>query len=240
MADSTTNLDLISVSQAQKEVTANALFDAAWPATVYARRASTTSLLTWGYYGGRFNSILIANGTLALTASETNYIVASTATGAVSTSTSIVDWNNSDGDFIRLYRVITGATNITSYEDHRTILSVSTQTQPYDIVVWQQGQPAAGQTLMKIKMTRQVVFPMDFVGSQAAPADVQATATATFSIQKNGVQVGTATYAAAGVVPTFDSASDVTFATGDTLAVIAPSPADATLEGVNFVLFGSR
>jgi hypothetical protein len=240
MADSTTNLDLISVSQAQKEVTANALFDATSPASIYGRRASTTSLLTWGYYGGRFNSFLIANGTVSLTASQTNYIVASTADGSVSVSTSITNWNDSEGNYIRLYKVITGSTSITSFEDHRTILSYVPQTQPYDIIVWQQGQPAAGQTLMKVRMTRQVTFPQNFVGSQGAPADVQATASTVFSIQKNDVQVGTATYAAAGLTPTFSTATDLIFEVGDTLAVVAPAPADATLEGVNFVLLGSR
>jgi hypothetical protein len=240
MADSTTNLDLISVSQAQKEVTANALFDAASPATVYGRRASTTSLLTWGYYGGRFNSFEIPNGTLTLTASQTNYIVASTADGAVSVSTSIANWNDSEGNYIRLYKVIAGSTSITSFEDHRTILSILPQTQPYDVVVWQQGQPAAGQTLMKFRATRPVVFPADFVGSQAAPADVQATDIAVFSIQKNGTQVGTATYPAAGINPTFASPADIELAVGDVLSIVAPAPADATLEGVNFVLLGSR
>ncbi|MHB1024051.1 MAG: hypothetical protein ACYC0Z_16805, partial [Acidobacteriaceae bacterium] len=77
MASSTTNLDLLIQSQASKEITANALFDAASPATLFGRRQSTTSGLTWGYYGGTVNNagtlISIANGTLTLAASTTNY-----------------------------------------------------------------------------------------------------------------------------------------------------------------------
>lgn len=80
MANSSTNLDLISASQASKEVTANALFDAGSPAACFGRRASTSSALTWGYYGGtvRINGVptQIANGTLSLVASRTQQIEA--------------------------------------------------------------------------------------------------------------------------------------------------------------------
>ena len=124
MADSTSPLDLIADSQAQKEVTANAAFNAASPATLYARRATTTSLLTWGYYGGRWNGSAIANGTVALTASTTNYVVALRSTGAVSTSTATTNWNNTT-DYLRLYLVVTNTTTVASYEDHRQAIGAS-------------------------------------------------------------------------------------------------------------------
>src|SRR4051794_38244665 len=91
MSNSTTNLDLISASQAQKEVTANSLFDASSPAMLYGRRASTTAGLTWGFYGG--NALIagsptpVSNGVVTLTASATNYVEADQATGAVSVNT---------------------------------------------------------------------------------------------------------------------------------------------------------
>lgn len=120
MADSTTNLDLISSSSAQKEPVANALFDAASPATLYGRRAQTTTALTWGYYGG-VASLLegleeIDNGTIALSASATNYVEADMTTGAVSKNTS----GFSEGK-IPLYEIITGASTVTSYKDWRTM-----------------------------------------------------------------------------------------------------------------------
>ena len=241
MADSTSNLDLISVSQAQKEVTANELLNATSPSTVYANRASTTSLLTWGYYGGRFNNVAISNGTIALTASSTNYIVADVVTGAVSVDTTSTNWNNTT-NYFRLYSVITNTTSITSYLDFRSILSYTPVTQSYDVVIWQYGQPIAGQTIMKMKMPREVTFSEDFAGSTCAQATVQATATAVFSIQKNGTEVGTATYAATESVATFatTSSGNVVFDTNDVLSIVAPSPSDSTLEGVGFVLFGSR
>ncbi len=124
MANSSTNIDGITASQASKEVTANAYFDAASPATLYGRRASQCSGLTWGYYGGNVTKSdgtlgQVANGTIALTASTTNYIVAAKSDGAVSFSTATTNWNSPD--YWRLYSVVTGAATVTSYTDSREI-----------------------------------------------------------------------------------------------------------------------
>jgi hypothetical protein len=118
MSHSTTLLDLLSVSQAQKEATANSVLDAASPATLFGRRASTTVLLTWGYYGGNvwLNGVntAVANGTVALTASTTNYVEATRA-GVVSANTTGFTQGR-----IPLYTVVTGSSTVTSYTDHRT------------------------------------------------------------------------------------------------------------------------
>jgi len=123
MANSTTNLDQLIQSQASKEAAANALWDAMSQGATYGRRASTTSGLTWGFYGG--NVVLssgayaaIANGTLTLTGSATNYVVALKADGVVSFATVSTNWDNVDA-YWRLYRVVTGASTITSYTDDR-------------------------------------------------------------------------------------------------------------------------
>ena len=121
MADSTTNLDLIAVGQADKEDLANELFDAASPAMLYGRHASECSGLIWGYYGGRYLSLPIDNDTLTLTAATTLYIVAARVDGVVSFSASSVNWDDSETDYIRLYQVVTGASSVTSYEDHRFV-----------------------------------------------------------------------------------------------------------------------
>lgn len=117
MSNSTTLLDTISQSQAQKEVTANALFDAASPATIFGRRASTTAGLTWGYYGGSVTisstPTAIANGTVTLTASTTNYVETTTA-GVVSKNTT-----GFTAGSIPLYTVVTASDSVTSYTDHR-------------------------------------------------------------------------------------------------------------------------
>jgi hypothetical protein len=120
MASSTTNLDLIAQSQSSKEVTANALFDAGSPATLFGRRASLCSGLNWFYYGGvmLIDGVLttISNnaGALALSASTTNYIEATRA-GVVSKNTT-----GFTAGSIPLYTAVTGSSTVTSYTDQRS------------------------------------------------------------------------------------------------------------------------
>jgi hypothetical protein len=116
MSSSTTLLDLIS-SNSQQEPGANALFNSASPATLFARRESTTTGLTWGYYGGTILAAgvatTIANGTIALTASLSNYIE-TTSAGVVSKNTTGFTPGSTP-----LYTVVTGSSTVTSYIDHR-------------------------------------------------------------------------------------------------------------------------
>ena len=117
MASSTSNLDLISPSQASKEATANEAFNAMSPGALFGRRASTCTGLTWGYYGGPMlvDGVLtvIANGTVALTASTTNYIEATRA-GVVSKNTTAFTPGQ-----IPLYTAVTGTSTITSWTEYR-------------------------------------------------------------------------------------------------------------------------
>jgi hypothetical protein len=120
MSGSSTNLDLISQSQSSKEITANAMFDAASPAMFGGRRASTCTGLTWGYYGGYSHksdgSLLeVANGTLTLAANSTNrvYVRNSGTVATVTGSTAAAD------EQYMLYTVVTGASSVTSYSDNR-------------------------------------------------------------------------------------------------------------------------
>lgn len=120
MADSSTILDQISSTQANKELTANTLFDAASPIMLWGRHASATTGLTWGYYGGRFvdstgTAHAIANGTITLGASTTTYIEANATTGAVTSNTSAFTAGR-----IPLYTVVTNASQATSYLDYRS------------------------------------------------------------------------------------------------------------------------
>ena len=118
MANSTTHIDGIVQSQGSQDLTANAVFDAGSPAVTYGRRASTTSGTTWGYYGGKVlisgTVTAIANGTVALTPSATNYVEAHPDTGAVSKNTTAFT-----AGYLPLYTIVAGASSITSYTDQR-------------------------------------------------------------------------------------------------------------------------
>lgn len=118
MANSTSHVDNVIQGQSGKEITVNAYFDAASPAILYGRRQSTSSGLIFGYYGGKVlvNGVVtdISNGTLGLTESTTNYIEANPQTGSVSFNTT-----GFTAGRVPLYTVVTGASTVTSYTDHR-------------------------------------------------------------------------------------------------------------------------
>lgn len=119
MADFTSNIDQITVQQAQKEATANAFFDAASPASHFGRRASTSGGLTWGFYGGvvwhNGAAVSVSNGTVALTPSATNYLEANPVSGSVSANTT-----GFTSGRIPLYEITAGASSVTNYIDKRT------------------------------------------------------------------------------------------------------------------------
>lgn len=118
MPDSTTHLDTIIQGQGSQDIKANALFDALGQVSLYGRRSSTSSGVTWGYYGGKVrlaggvNSI--SNGTLSLTQSATNYVQAHPDTGTISANTTAFT-----AGYLPLYTVVVGASTVTSYTDHR-------------------------------------------------------------------------------------------------------------------------
>lgn len=97
----------------------NDLVDAGSQALIGGVNKATLALLTWGYLGGRINGINVANGTLVLTASTTNYIVMKKSDGVVSVATTTTNWDNGT-DYWRLYSVVTSGTTWTSYIDERT------------------------------------------------------------------------------------------------------------------------
>jgi hypothetical protein len=112
-----TALTQISSSQSQKEVTANENFAAVAPSGLFARKYSATTGLTWAYYGGiiQVDGVLtsISDGTLSLSASNTNYIE-TTRAGSVSSNTA-----GFTAGRIPLYTAVADGTGVTSYADYR-------------------------------------------------------------------------------------------------------------------------
>jgi hypothetical protein len=117
MADSTSNLAQLLFSQALKEASVNALVDALSPSSFFGRNSVTSAGLVWGFYGGKviINGALttIANATITLTASTTNF-VERTASGVVSVNTTAFTPGR-----VPLYQVVTGASTVTSWTDWR-------------------------------------------------------------------------------------------------------------------------
>jgi hypothetical protein len=120
MADSSTNLNTIAANAAQKEVAANALFDAGSPSTLLGRNDLTTGGTTWGYYGGKVliggTVTSVANGTVALSGpTALNYVEFDPVTGSVSANTTAFTAGR-----IPLYSVQVTSGAIASYTDQRT------------------------------------------------------------------------------------------------------------------------
>lgn len=117
-----TTLVQISSGQYNKETTANENFGAVSPAGLFGKKHTTTSGLTFGYYGGVLivDGVLtsIADGTLALTASVTNYIEATRAGVLSKNSTGFTAGQ------IPLFTAATSGSAITTLTDYRAWVSV--------------------------------------------------------------------------------------------------------------------
>lgn len=105
-------------AQDNPEVPVNENFSALSHMAVFAKDATTTTGLTWGYLGGRWGGIEVDGGTLTLSPSSTIYITVDRATGAIAASTTIGRWN--DPAYGRVYKIVTGANTVTSIEDWRS------------------------------------------------------------------------------------------------------------------------
>ena len=112
-------------------------------------------------------------------------------------------------------------------------------TEPFDVGLHLPDLSTAGALLAEIVLARPVDFPAAFTGSTGY-ARIAATAETVLDVQKNGSNIGTVTFAAAGATPTFGLASPTSFAAGDRLGILNEDPADATLAGVSLTFAGTR
>jgi hypothetical protein len=115
----TTTLQQLTAAQANKEAAVNRNFETLSALGVYGKKQSTSTGLTWGYYGGRWGGFSVADGTFTLTNASDNYIVAKRSDGVTSASTATTNWNNTT-DYARCYKVTTAGSVVTAIEDHRT------------------------------------------------------------------------------------------------------------------------
>lgn len=109
----------------------------------------------------------------------------------------------------------------------------------YDVGGSMWGAPTASLVIMRLPMVRKVVFPASLSGSYMIAATA-ATASTVFSLKKNGVEFGTATFGAAGTSATFAAASATNFSVGDILTIVAPASPDATLADLGWLIAGTR
>lgn len=103
------------------EVPINESFDVMGAFAVFGRRHAAESGLTWGYHGGTWAGLTIADGTLVLNNGVTNYIVVHRTTGVVTVASSTTNWIDT-ATYARLHTVATAGSAITAVVDHRASL----------------------------------------------------------------------------------------------------------------------
>ena len=107
----------IASNQSSAEVPINENFTSVLPAELFAYSPVTSTALTWGYRGGQWpvNGLptTMADGTVALTASSTNYVGLSQAGAIVNTVTTRNPLHTP------LYTVVTGVSTVTTITDTR-------------------------------------------------------------------------------------------------------------------------
>lgn len=112
-------IDQVSQSQASKEVTINAGFNAVGPAACYGPREGTSDGLTFGIYGGNVSIggviTSISSTTVGLGASTTNYIEVHPDTGAIS-----INSVGFTAGYLPLFQIVTGSTTVTTVTDKRS------------------------------------------------------------------------------------------------------------------------
>lgn len=120
-----------------------------------------------------------------------------------------------------------------------TVASVTTWTGlPNDISGSCFGVPGASQVDVRYTTGRAFTIPANLAGSIVA-AKTAATASAVWSLQKNGTTVATFTFAAGGTTATLSNQAAIVFNVGDKLQTLAPATADATLADVDFTILAA-
>lgn len=159
-------------------------------------------------------------------------------------------WTNIGG-YIFLDTTTPGALTETQPSDNAQIMGIIlsateifispavASTRPLQIGGTLNGTPTPSLKLMRLPISQAATFPIDLVGSMFY-AEIAATASTVFSIEKNGTPFATATFAIGANWATFISAAGATFTDADILTIVSPATPDATLADFGWNIIGSR
>ncbi len=108
----------------------------------------------------------------------------------------------------------------------------------YDIGGSFEAVPGSLQVLLRYPVPRAISFSID-LGLSRMVAEIPATATSIFSIQRNNTEFGTASFLATASAAVVAGEATV-FAAGDILTIVSPASPDATLENIGWALVAAR
>lgn len=108
----------------------------------------------------------------------------------------------------------------------------------YDLHNFIDGKPNANEVIMRVVAARAFTCQANFAGSYAFLTTPPA-AQVIISIMKNGVQIGTLTFAASATSGVFASSASPTFNIGDQFSMVMPATQDATLSDLTISIAGT-
>lgn len=146
--------------------------------------------------------------------------------GLSSVELALIAWDNAVAQ-----SCTTNAADISSVQGQVTELKIE------KIEDWISGMPGAGAVVKRFIAARSFSIPSAVDGA-VAKANIAATASAQFTLAKNGSAFGSMTFPAAGTVATFAAETATNFVAGDLLTITAPASQDATLADIAFNLKG--
>lgn len=121
---------------------------------------------------------------------------------------------------------------VVSSDDPTTLIDTSVYVAAYLSSTYE-----GGQTLITFISASAFTLPVGLTGSTFYVGLVS-TAEAVFDIQKNGVSVGSLTYAIGVNIPTVTFTTATAFASGDRLSVLAPITPDDTVGNMSLTFKG--
>jgi hypothetical protein len=131
-----------------------------------------------------------------------------------------------------------GLQNLASVPVYTYLVKGTGQTPPNIVSGSFTGKPTANLVLQSYVFTAPATLPAGLTGSRGNAATA-ATALTSFSIQKNGVNIGNMVYAASATTATFTMSSPTAFNAGDVLSVVAPAMPDPTLANLAWTFVGT-
>jgi hypothetical protein len=229
--------ELSNPAQSQWPVVVNENFDAL-PNQVYAYDYLTSTGLTWGYFGGRWGGFSVAAGTLSLTNASDNHIVVLRSSGAISTSTSNTNWNNTTS-YARVYKVTTAGSVVTAVEDHRSGTNgAHGGSASSGASTTQTGEMMAGYIGTVADKDYRIVVKAAHGGTITETTTRSESGTATFTFKVNTTALGGTANSVSSSEQSQAHASSNTFAADDDIVITASS--NSACLGASFTIKYTR
>jgi hypothetical protein len=212
----------------------------AWLPTISAvvRLAAAAELDLTGQPDGLYYIVADASGAPSYGTDPLNALYSFTKAGAVLsdlTRVAVVAWGQADWLAAQASSTLGAFTSLDS-----RLEAIEAAGSPLFVTgAFVAGKPANAALLFAILPSVEASFPAGFAGARAK-AGVAATAATVLPIKKNGIQVGSITFAAGSAVGVFAAAAEVVVGIADELTIENQAVADATLADIRFALHGKR